>query len=178
DDVMGYLSYARGYKAGGFNLDRERFGNPALAPDPANPLAVRADPDTRFDKELVDSYELGFKTQWANNSVMLNTALFYQEYSDFQLNTFTGVQFVVTSLPEVLSKGVDLDLLWYTPWEALTMQGGVTYAETTIEDFGSAVAFFRPERLNDRLSFAPKWSGSLSATYEQPLSATLLMRAN
>ena len=42
-DVMSYVSYARGYKASGFNLDRERILNPALGA--ADPNSV-ADPDT------------------------------------------------------------------------------------------------------------------------------------
>ncbi|HEX7117125.1 MAG TPA: TonB-dependent receptor [Steroidobacter sp.] len=175
-DVMAYASYARGYKASGFNLDRERTGSSAL--NPGTPGGIAADLDTSFDKELVDSYELGMKTQWADNTLFLNGAVFYQEYQDFQLNTFTGIQFVVTSLPKVTSQGVDLDFIWRTPFEQLTFQGGLTYAETEIDDFGTAVAFFRPERENDRLSFAPEWSGSLSATYEQPIGSNLVFRTN
>jgi len=177
DDVMGYASYARGYKASGFNLDRERNnGSPAL--NPGLPGGIAADTNTRFDKELVDSYELGVKTEWAGNTLLVNGAVFYQDYTDFQLNTFTGIQFVVTSLPQVVSKGVDLDMIWRTPLEQLSVQGGVTYADTTIEDFGTAEPFFRAERRNDRLSFAPKWSSSLAATFEQPVGTGLLLRAN
>jgi outer membrane receptor protein involved in Fe transport len=178
DDVMSYVSYARGYKASGFNLDRERTNNNvANNPlDPAGPIA--ADIDTSFAKELVDSYELGLKTEWLGNTFLLNTAVFYQDYENFQLNTFTGISFVVTSLPQVISQGVDLDFLWNTPLEQLTLQGGFTYAETEIEEFGSAIAFFRPERENDRLSFAPKWSGSLAATFEQPIGSALMFRGN
>ncbi len=178
DDVMSYVSFARGYKASGFNLDRERTNNNvANNPlDPAGPIA--ADANTRFDKEMVDSYELGIKTEWLDNTLLLNGAVFYQDYENFQLNTFTGISFVVTSLPQVVSQGVDLDFLWNTPLEQLSLQGGFTYAETEIEEFGSAIAFFRPERENDRLSFAPKWSGSLAATFEQPVGATLLFRGN
>ena len=176
EEFMAYASYARGYKASGFNLDRERTGNSAL--NPGAPGGVAADTNTSFDKELVDSYEVGVKTQWAENTLLLNGAVFYQDYEDFQLNTFTGIQFVVTSLPQVVSQGVDVDMVWYTPLEQLSLQGGVTYAETTIEDFGAAAAFFRPERESDTLSFAPEWSGSLAATFEQPVGANLLFRAN
>ncbi len=178
DEVMAYASYARGYKAGGFNLDRERIGDSRLAPNPANPAAIQADTNTSFDKELVDSYEVGLKTQWADDSLLLNAAVFYQDYTDFQLNTFTGIQFVVTSLPKVNSQGVDFDMVWYTPLEQLSLQGGITYAKTEIEDFGTAAGFFRPEREDDTLSFAPEWSGSLSATFEQPIGSNLLLRAN
>jgi len=179
DDVMSYLSYAKGYKAGGFNLYRERngifflpVGTPSVGPT--------VDTDTSFGKETVDSYELGVKTQWADNSLLVNGAVFYQDYSDFQLNTFTGLQFIVTSLPQVVSQGVDVDFVWYTPLEQLSFQGGVTYADTTIEDFGGPanLAFFRPERKDDTLSFAPEISASLSATYEQPIGNNLLFRGN
>jgi outer membrane receptor protein involved in Fe transport len=176
EEVMAYASYARGYKAGGFNLDRERTGNSALSP--GTPGGIAADIDTRFDKEIVDSYEVGAKTQWAGNSLLLNAAVFYQDYTDFQLNTFTGIQFVVTSLPQVVSQGVDLDVVWFTPLDQLSIQGGVTYAETEIEEFGTAITFFRSERENDRLSFAPKWSASLSGTFEQPVGTNLLFRTN
>jgi iron complex outermembrane recepter protein len=128
----------------------------------------------------VDSYELGIKTQWLGNSLLLNAALFYQDYEDFQLNTFDGIQFLVTSLEQVTSEGVDLDVMWFTPLDQLTIQGGVTYADTQIED-PIALAnpgLFAQDRENDRLSFAPEWSGSLSGTFEQPIGADFIWRAN
>jgi len=176
DDVMSYVSFARGYKGGGFNLYRERTGNLLLNPNVAGGPAV--DRDTSFNEETVDSYELGVKTQWADRSLLVNGALFYQDYTDFQLNTFTGLQFIVTSLPQVVSQGVDVDVVWFTPLEQLSFQGGVTYADTTIEKFGTAEQFFRPERKDDQLSFAPEWSASLSATYQQPIGNSLLFRGN
>ncbi|MBM0108235.1 TonB-dependent receptor [Steroidobacter sp. S1-65] len=171
EQVMTYVSYARGYKASGYNLDRTRL-------TPVQPSVIT---DTSFAEELVDSYELGIKTNLADNSLLLNTAVFYQDYQDFQLNTFTGIQFVVRSLPQVVSQGIDVDLVWYTPLDQLSLQGGVTYAETEIEDFGTTLGesgVFAANRENDRLSFAPKWSGSVSATYDQPIGANLLLRAN
>jgi outer membrane receptor protein involved in Fe transport len=171
DDVMTYASYARGYKASGYNLDRTRV----------SPLAPSVITDTSFAEELVDSYELGVKTTLANNSLLLNGTVFYQDYQDFQLNTFTGIQFVVRSLPQVISQGVDFDMVWFTPLDQLSLQGGVTYAETEIEDFGTTLGesgVFSAARENDRLSFAPKWSSSLSATFQQPIGTNLLFRAN
>ena len=177
DNVMSYGSYARGYKGGGFNLDRERI-NSNVANNAAQGALNAVDQDTSFGRELVDSYELGLKTTWAGNSLLLNSALFYQDYQDFQLNTFTGLQFVVTSLPQVISQGVDVDMLWYTPIRQLSLQGGITYAQTTIEDYGTALVFFRPERKDDNLSFAPELSASLSATFEQPIGSNYMFRTN
>jgi iron complex outermembrane receptor protein len=69
-------------------------------------------------------------------------------------------------------------MLWYTPIRQLSIQSGITYAETTIEDFGTALVFFRRERQDDTLSFAPEISASVSATFEQPIGGNYLFRSN
>jgi outer membrane receptor protein involved in Fe transport len=178
-DVMTYASYSRGYKAGGFNLDREqRILVTATGPD------FTADPDTSFRGEFVDSYELGAKTSWFDRSLMLNVAAFYQEFTDFQLNTFVGTAFVVETLPEVVSKGIDADFIYLPPIDGLTLQGGVTYAETEIKPF-TAADLLNPTRFNSlrrlpgaRLSFAPLWSASLAGTYERELGNGLKIMGN
>lgn len=170
-DAMGYASYARGYKASGFNLDRERTST--------NPYAagVAVDIDTSFAPEEVDSYELGLKTTWAGKSLALNAAAFYQEFTGFQLNTFTGTVFVVASIPEVTSQGVDFDFIWYTPLDSLSFQGGITYADTKYGNF--TPNFANGQRLpGAQMSFAPEWSGAIAATFEHPLGANLKWRMN
>jgi iron complex outermembrane recepter protein len=168
DELMAYLSFADGYKAGGFNLGR--VTNPAAA----NPLAPVL--DTSFPEETVDSYELGVKSTLADRTVRLNAALFDQRYRDFQLNTYTGILFVVTSIPHVDSKGAEFNVDWATPLNGLSFSGGVTYAFTNIDEFGSAISLFATDRLNNRLSFAPLWSGAASATYQMPLTGSLTFR--
>lgn len=171
DAAMSYLSYARGYKAGGFNLDRERTNTNPYAP------GVAVDTDTSFAPEKVDSYELGLKTNWAGNSLALNAAAFYQEFTGFQLNTFTGTVFVVASIPEVTSQGVDFDFVWYTPLDSLSFQGGITYADTKYGNF--TPTFANGQRLpGARMSFAPEWSGSVAATLERPINSKLKWRMN
>jgi outer membrane receptor protein involved in Fe transport len=173
DDVMSYVSYARGYKAAGFNLDRERIVSAALgAADPASAVDV----DTSFAPEKVDSYELGTKTNWLGRSLLVNATAFYEKFENFQLNTYTGISFVVASIPEVTSKGVDLDFLW-VPAQKLSFQGGVTYAETVYGNFtpGPGIS---PRLPNNTVSFAPRWSGTLAATYSQPRGANLQLRTN
>ena len=39
-----------------------------------------------FDEENLMSYELGMKSQWWDNRVRLNTAVFYADYDDIQVN--------------------------------------------------------------------------------------------
>jgi len=163
--VLAYVSYARGYKAGGFNLDRARFS-----------IGV-PNPDTSFPGEFVDSYEAGVKSTLFNRTLLANATVFHQTYKNFQLNTFTGISFVVSPIPKVVSKGVDADFVWFTPLEGLSFQGGVTYAVTQYGTFTPG-AGISPRLSGARISFAPLWSGSLSGTYERPIGGGLELRTN
>ena len=164
-DLLTYVSYARGYKSGGFNLDRARF------------TFASPNPDTFFPAEFVDSYEFGAKSTLAGGSLLLNGALFYQEFSNFQLNTYTGISYVVSSIPTVVSRGIDTDVMWRTPIDGLRIQGGLTYAETQYGSFtpGAGVSTRLP---NTRLSGAPLYSGSVSGTYDRPLTDNLELHTN
>jgi len=174
DDVMGYVSWANGYKAGGFNLARVTAGLVGVTPDF----------DTEFPRESVESYELGLKSELADRTVRLNASVFDQQYKNFQLNTYTGLQFVVSSVRHVESKGAEVNVDWATPLQGLSLSGGVVYAFTNITEFGESQPLFAPNqattlnRLNNRLSFAPLWSGVASATYTVPLSGSLQFHAN
>ncbi|MBU1376701.1 MAG: TonB-dependent receptor [Alphaproteobacteria bacterium] len=168
-EVMTYASYARGYKAGGFNLDRIATTNQTVAGQPTTPVL-----DTSFAPETVDSFEVGTKTTLFDRSVLLNATVFYQKYEDFQLNAFNGLVFSVASVPKVISKGVDLDFIWKSPIEGLSFNGGVTYAETYYPK--STPLFLGANLPGSRLSLAPLWSGSLGITYEHNLTDDLVGR--
>ena len=179
-DVLTYVSYARGYKAGGFNFDRP---NASLFPT-ATGLGLSVTRSTLFRPETVDAYEVGLKTQFFDRSVTLNAAYFYQDYEDFQLNTFLGTNFIVESIPEVKSKGVDVDFAWRPPVDGLRIVGGVTYAQTEYGNF-TAAQLTDPSRFGglfrlpgQRLSFAPEWSATTAVTYERPIGAGLIGRGN
>ena len=89
--------------------------------------------DTSFPGEFVDSYELGMKTTWLGGNLLINGAVFHQEYSDFQLNSFLGTSFVVRSIPEVTSQGVDAELL-----SVLLADAGPTPALAMLPGFAPA----------------------------------------
>jgi iron complex outermembrane recepter protein len=175
DDVMGYVSWANGYKAGGINLSRV-----------ANSFTLVPDFDTEFPRETVQSYEVGLKSLLADKALRINASIFDQKYTNFQLNTFNGLVFVVSSIRNVESKGAEFDTTWATPLAGFSLSTGVTYAFTNITNFGGpdVVALFAPDiatplhRLNDRLSFAPLWSGVASASYTVPFSSSLEFHAN
>ncbi|MEJ2815794.1 MULTISPECIES: TonB-dependent receptor [unclassified Caulobacter] len=175
-EVFSYASYARGYKGGGFNLDRTQSANGL----PSGGPGVVPILDTSFPAEFVDSYEIGLKNTLFNRTVLFNITGFYQKFTDFQLNTFLGTSFAVRSVPEVTSKGADVDFIWFTPVHGLSMQSGLSYSDTKYGDQAipndptNALALLP----GSRMSLAPKWSGSASVTYETPVGGDMKARFN
>ena len=184
-NVMTYGSAARGYKAGGFNLDRVQSKD-GLSISGAGIAPVN---DTSFPGEFVDSYELGTKTTWAGGNLLLNATLFHQTYSDFQLNSFLGTSFVVRSIPKVVSQGIDAELMWKpVAVKGLMLHGGLTYADTKYGHERPTAEFMigaTPDKYGalyklpgSQASFAPKWSTSGSATYEWDVGSNMTGRFN
>ncbi len=175
-EVFSYASFARGYKGGGYNLDRTQSSNGL----PSGGSGVTPILDTSFPAEFVDSYELGLKNTLFNRTVLFNVSAFYQKFTDFQLNTFLGTSFAVRSIPEVKSKGIDADFLWFTPIKGLMVQSGLTYALT---EYGNQPVPNDPTNAlallpGSRMSLAPKYSASGSLTYEAPIGDALKARFN
>ena len=183
--LLTYLSYAKGFKAGGFNLDRVGCPNAANCPVSPNGLvtAITAQTNTFFKPEYSDSIEAGAKTTLFDRRLLLNASLFYEKFSNFQYNTFNGLVFVVDSLPAVYSKGLDTDFLW-RPVRDLNFQGGLTIASTRFShDDGSnttgvlATSGFLGAP-GSRLPLAPQYSASIEATYTYRLPHDYMTRFN
>ncbi len=153
DDLLTYASYSRGYKAGGFNLDRSALANPVFF----NRNAINVS-NLQFGAETVDAFEIGAK--YSTRAFGLSVAAFRQEFTNFQLNTFNGSVFLVqnvnacgTSLggadtdasaatgacspddvtPGVISQGFELEAT-LNPTRDLGMTIGLTYADTSYEN--------------------------------------------
>ncbi|MBU0824485.1 MAG: TonB-dependent receptor [Alphaproteobacteria bacterium] len=95
DDLLLYASFARGYKAGGFNLDRSALKSP-IVPFGGQAGAQALVGNLQFDPELVDSYEVGAK--YSTGPFSLSVSAFRSDFSNFQLNTFNGTVFLVATV--------------------------------------------------------------------------------
>jgi outer membrane receptor protein involved in Fe transport len=162
DEWMGYASFARGYKAGGFNLDRG-----GLRLSPADGIFPSAE-QLKFEPETVDSYELGAKGDLADGAVRLGISLFYAEYQEFQLNTFTGLNFIVDNLEKVESKGVEFEGTAFVA-DGLTLNAGITYNDA---QYGSNIS--NTNLAGKQLTNAPEWVVTAAVNYERSLGASLL----
>jgi iron complex outermembrane receptor protein len=190
-ELFAYASYAKGFKAGGFNLDRTgcpnelptTLGGPCPVNANGTVTAITADSNTFFKPEYSDSGEVGVKSTLFDHKLILNATLFWEKFSNFQYNTFTGLVFVVDSLPYVYSKGLDTDFVW-RPVRDLTFQGGLTVADTRFSHSdgdatsGALATSGFLGAAGSRLPFAPTWSASLAATYTYHLPHQYMVRLN
>jgi iron complex outermembrane recepter protein len=182
DNINSYASFSRGYKAGGFNLDRSfssviNGANVSVVSGAPGTQTI-AQPDTSFAPETVEAFEVGFKTQWFDKALTANLAIFYQTFENFQLNTFTGVSFIVTEVPEVISQGAELDFFLRTPIDGLTISGGLAYTDAKYtKNLGSATQlntflgrnpnlYFLP---GAQLTTAPEWTFGSAINYERSI---------
>jgi outer membrane receptor protein involved in Fe transport len=182
DDVMAYVSYAHGYKAGGLNLDRGASGargtgalSSTICTDTTNPLTCGFS-GTTYGAEFSDTYEFGVKTNWWDGRAQLNVTLFDTRFTNFQLNTFTGLGFFITNVGVVNSRGFEAEGM-ISPFDGLLITGGVTYADAQYADDVDASNLTATGQgdgpLGDgQLTNSNKWSGVTTATYRHALPNT------
>jgi iron complex outermembrane receptor protein len=168
DNAMVYAKYTRGFKSGGF------FGGFFLS-----------EPETApYDEEIVDSFELGFKSDWADSTLRVNGAVYYYDYSDVQ--GFTSVFSEVTqtaltkldNLGDAEHKGAELELTWLPPaLEGLMLAANFAWLDTELDsDFTFLAQDFETVVPYDGLQrgYAPEFSYYLQGRYERNLFENLL----
>jgi iron complex outermembrane recepter protein len=94
DDVMAYLGYNRGFKAGLFN--------PIVLP--GAPIGAPVKP------EVLDAYTLGVKSDLLRHMMRANVEGFYYDYRNMQLNEIVAGSTIITNAAAAIIKGIDLDL--------------------------------------------------------------------
>jgi len=194
DDLLLYGSFSRGYKAGGFNLDRSALNNPLFSPILAGTTA-----NLQFQQEEVDAFEIGLK--YATYPFTISVAAFRQEFTNFQLNTFNGAVYVVQNAnscsvnlngadmdddattgscavddvqPGVISEGFEIEST-INPGSDLSFNLGLTYADTRYEanligdDTGLPLDPALQLLPGQNLSNAPKLSVTSSLSWTPPL---------
>ena len=166
-----YASYARGYKAGGYNLDRSDLTSTVYT----TPTASTA-PNLRFDPETVQAFEIGLK--YSSPKFTANIAGFRSAFKNFQLNTFNGSSYIVQNIGScstslagadrdaspttgactgkvksgVVTQGVEIEAGAY-PAENVTFNLGYTFADARYRD--NLVGSNAGEALNSALFLLP-----------------------
>jgi iron complex outermembrane receptor protein len=158
--LLAYVSANRGFKSGGFN-------------DSVVPAAV-------YEPEELDAYEIGVKTQSADNRIRFNAAAYYYDYQNIQVARYQNGNIVIYNGAGAEIYGVDADAEFQmTPQFSLGFGLSVLHneytefpnADITTPLPGGGTLFEIGGAKGNRLSNTPDFTANVSADYSVPLSA-------
>lgn len=145
DDLMGYASLAKGYKAGGFNA-----------------LQIGSE----FDNEDVWNAEVGIKQSFPQARLAYNVSLFHYRYDNRQsirLDNSTAIPRFVVDTGDVEAYGVDFDLRWQVT-DAFGLDFNAAYIESKYKDYSVATATGLLD-LDGQPTGEPSWSAAAGGHY-------------
>jgi outer membrane receptor protein involved in Fe transport len=173
-DLMLYASYARGVKAGGFDIRSN-----ALPTTPGFPGAFQ------FRPEKADNFEGGLK--YKSRNVQLALSYYHTKYKDLQTNVFDGgIGFNVNNASSAKVQGVEAEAR-VGIGNHVQLSGSLAYLDFKYTDWkqGQCPYGFTPnvapnfcDYTGAGATFAPKWSGSAAIDYNQPVGEGLKLTAN
>ncbi len=171
-DSMAYLSWAKGYKAGGYDARSNQ----------APPVGT-----FEYEPEKAESYELGVKTR-LGSAAEVNAAVFFTDYTDLQTSAFDGSLGFNVGNGSAEVKGLELEARWQA-MERLYLAASFAYLDFEWTRYDGQCYFNPPAALlSNRVpgncnydgftnQLAPKTTGVLSAEYTWPLGSLELRAA-
>ncbi len=154
-DVLVYLSYGEGFRAGGFN----RAGN--TGPNPANLV-----PPT-FESDTLENYEFGWKTQWLDNRLRINGAIFQMNLDNIQQGV---LDFSITNTAIFLNvgsarqRGVEFDFEFLLT-DNLAVFGAGQLLDSELTDLPPTIVATAP--LGSEIAYSPDFTGVAGLRYEK-----------
>lgn len=158
-DMMVFARIASGYRPGG--------------PNTQTPGAART-----FGKDTVINYEIGFKGQFFDRRLTLDTSIFQIDWDDIQLqNTALPSQFVFfENGKKARSRGLEFAGS-YRPWSGMTIDTNATILEAELTqtlDRSTATVQRLRGVAGERLPFSAKTSFNIGAQQDFPIAEDLV----
>ena len=175
DDLMLYASYARGTKAGGFDI---RSNSLPTSTTVAKPGAFE------FQDESADNFEAGLK--YKGRDVAFNLSFYRTKYKDLQVNIFDGtLNFNVRNAAAARTQGIEADFRAALA-EGLTISGAIAYLDFKFTNFTDGQCYYLQtpgpggfcDYSGKRNALSPKWSGNLNVDYWTPVGSDLKLSFN
>ena len=162
-----YAKVERGAKSGGFNA-----------------VADAASDEQTYEDEQATTFEIGSKSVFFDNTVSLNSAIFYTEIDDLQMTILNDTRFLVGNAAQSISQGAELDGRWRIN-DAWQLSAYGAYLDSYYKDFKngpctareSVVGASTCDLSGGTTPFAPEWNAGLQLDYEYGLSAGIDMIA-
>ena len=129
-----YISYAEGFKSGGFNSVDDQ--NPVVE---ADGTVLRTVPGVGFeyDDETAESWEIGGKHVFMDGAMNFNWAYFDSTYKDQQVSTFVGLGFVVANAASSSISGLEMDMAWQAT-DKLRLGASLAFLDGQYDNFDAA----------------------------------------
>jgi iron complex outermembrane recepter protein len=161
-----YAGYGKSFKSGGFNPIGTRATLVAGIPD----ILVQ----DSYDKEVADSYEIGFKSQFFNRRVSLNGAIYYTEVQNAQQFEFfpTGGIQAISQIKKARIQGFEFDINARVT-DSLSLFGGYGLADSKITDIDSLNPADRAAIIGNRIPFAANYNVTAGAQLVAPVTNSL-----
>lgn len=154
-----YATYSSGYKSGGFNVDTLSTAN-----------------HIGFGPEHVKNYELGTKGEFLDSRLRTDFDVFHMDYYDLQVTQYDPASFsnYIGNAASAKINGIELDAV------ALVMPHWTVSADAGVLDtkFNKFIDQYGNDLAGERLTFAPKFSGSLRTQYTVPVTAKVAAYVN
>ena len=170
DDQLVYGTISKGYKAGGFSLG---FNSAGGAPN----MGIV---NEKFDEEELWNYEIGYKSEWMDNRLRFNAALFYLDWSDFQYETFfftvpgdpTSNINLTKNIKDTEAYGAEFEFAMAVT-EQLTLNAALGYLDTEItsDDQATLSGGLVVDLKGQPLPRSPEWTWNASADYFIPVGS-------
>jgi len=154
DQALVYATYSEGFRSGGFN--RNGGGGSGTGTIPFF-----------FDSDNADSYEIGWKTQFADNTVRLNGSVYYTDFSDLQqgvLDFSIDNSTFFDNVGDAEIRGLELDVNWL-PSDNWTLFGSFSYIDSELVSLPPTITNIVPA--GSDLPFAPEIQWTLGGRYER-----------
>lgn len=157
ESLNGFVTLSKGFKSGGFNASS--FGGEDLV----------------FKPEEAVTLEAGFKGRFFDNTLNLNAAIYRTEFDDLQVLAFNGAFFDVTNAATAISEGLELDFVWLTPFEPLTLRGSLGLLDARYDNYRNAPAPIdqgvnaTQDLSGKTIALAPEQTATLTPTLTVPL---------
>ncbi|APZ98528.1 TonB-dependent receptor [Sphingopyxis sp. QXT-31] len=175
DDLMVYASYAKGTKAGGFDIRSNSLPGSTTV---AKPGAFE------FQDESADNFEAGLK--YKGRDFAFNISAYRTKYKDLQVNIFDGtLNFNVRNAAAAKTQGIEADFRAALT-EGLTLSGAIAYLDFEFTNFTDGQCFYLQtpgangfcDYTGKRNALTPKWSGNLNVDYSTPVTSGMKVAFN
>ena len=152
-----YTSWTKGAKSGGFNS-----------------ISFTGE-DLEYEAEKARTFEVGAKGQFFKRRLNINLTLYDTQFDNLQVLAFNGVFFDVSNAASAVSRGLEADFSWRTPYDPLRLSGSLGLLSAKYKNYSSAPAPVS-EGLDEtqdlsgrRIAFSPDRTATLTPSLSYPI---------